>query len=88
MRWLGVSIPQKIEQELFKADIGIGWRSIRMAVNILQELLVYMHEEQINVPLGLNIEHITRHNFELSLEFINRLGKIYLDYMAGLSVHK
>lgn len=81
LRWLGVSVPKTIEQELFKADIGIGWRSAHLAVNILQEIIHFMNDEHIHVPLGINIEHITRHNFELSLEFIERLGKLYCNYM-------
>ncbi len=82
LRWLGVSIPKTVENELFKADIGIGWRSTKTAVNILQEILNFMVEEDIHVPLGLNIEHITRHNFELSLEFVERLGKLYHHYLS------
>lgn len=81
LRWLGVVIPKTMEQELFKADIGIGWRSIKIAAHILQDILFFMQEARIMVPLGINIEHITCHNFELSLQFINRLGKIYYDYM-------
>ena len=82
LRWLGVSVPKAVEQELFKANIGIGWRSTKTAINILQEILNFMHKENLNVPLGLNIEHITRHNFELSLEFIERLGKLYKNYVS------
>lgn len=87
LRWLGVSVPKTVEQELFKAEIGIGWRSTKIAVNVFQEILHFMREENIQVPLGLNIEHITRHNFELSLEFINRLGKLYHNYL-GQSITK
>lgn len=88
LRWLGVSIPKTVEHELFKADIGIGWRSAKIAVNILQEILHFMQEENIQVPLGLNIEHITKHNFELSFEFIIRLGELYGNHMALVSLSK
>ncbi|MBX3709962.1 MAG: hypothetical protein KIT56_08560 [Gammaproteobacteria bacterium] len=84
LRWLGVIVPKSIERELFKADIGIGWRSAKVAVNIFQEILNYMHDEEIYIPLGINVEHITLHNFELSLEFIERLGKLYHDYMRSV----
>ena len=87
LRWLGVSIPKTVEQELFKANIGIGWRSTKVTVHIFQEILSFMVEENIQVPLGINIEHITRHNFELSLEFIERLGKLYHNYMGFSSNH-
>lgn len=84
LRWLGVAVPKAVEQELFKADIGIGWRSIKSVVNTFQEILNFMSEENIQVPIGLNIEHITRHNFELSLELIERLGKLYQNYLKHL----
>jgi 5,10-methylenetetrahydrofolate reductase len=77
LRWLEVQIPLNVEQELFKTEIGIGWRSIKTAVNILEDILSFVHTENINVPLGLNIEHIARHNFEISLGLIEQLGKLY-----------
>lgn len=81
LRWLGAVIPKPIESELFKADIGIGWRSAKVAVWVLEEILSFMQHENIHIPLGLNIEHITRHNFEISLKFIERLGKLYQNHM-------
>ena len=81
LRWLGASIPKHIENELFKADIGIGWRSTKVAATILEDILSFMQHEAIQVPLGLNIEHSTRHNFEISFRFLERLGKLYQNYM-------
>lgn len=83
LRWLGASIPKRIEDELFKAEIGIGWRSSKVAVTVLEDILSFMQHENIQVPLGLNIEHITRHNFEISLRFIERLGKLYQNYVRA-----
>ncbi len=77
LKWLGVSVPQSIEQELFEANIGTGWRSVKITKAILQEVLSFVYSNRIQVPLGLNIEHITRHNFELSKELIEALGGIY-----------
>ncbi|MDX1837229.1 hypothetical protein DIZ81_06755 [Legionella taurinensis] len=84
LRWLGVFIPKTVEDELFKADIGIGWRSLKIATNNLLEILQFMHKEKIQVPLGLNIEHVSRHNFELSLEFVERLGDLYYSHVSKL----
>lgn len=77
LRWLGVFIPDSVENILFEADIGIGWRSMKIAKVILHKILAFVHDENICVPLGLNVEHISRHNFELSKEFIEELGSIY-----------
>lgn len=77
LRWLGVNISSEIERELLKTTLGIGWRSMRVSSAHLQEILEFMQAERIDVPLGLNIEHITCHNFEISLEFIKQLGQLY-----------
>lgn len=88
LRWLGVRIPQSVESYLFKADMGIGWRSAKVANSILEEILDYMRENKIEVPLGINIEHITRHNFELSIKFLERLGDSYYNYFSDKFVKR
>lgn len=86
LRWLGVFIPKTVEDELFKAEIGIGWRSLKIATNNLLEILQFMNKEKIQVPLGLNIEHVSRHNFELSFEFVERLGEVYYNHVQGFPI--
>lgn len=80
LRWLGVNVPQSVEQELFLVDMGIGWRSMKITKTILQAILQFVRSHRITVPIGLNIEHVTRHNFELSKEFIHELGRVYLSH--------
>lgn len=79
LRWLGAVVPEDTEEKLFETDIGVGWRSAKIAEMVLLKILSIVKEEDIKVPLGLNIEHITRHNFEISHVFIERLGKIYIE---------
>jgi 5,10-methylenetetrahydrofolate reductase len=81
LKWLGVEIPEAVERNLLKADMGIGWRSLREAQRILHEILQFAKSEASNVPLGLNIEHITRRNFELSKDFIEELGMHYGEHI-------
>ncbi len=85
LRWLGVEIPQEVEERLLRAEIGIGWRSLQIAQQVLSEILEFCDAEGVDVPLGLNIEHITRHNFELSREFIDHLGAIYYERLRRRS---
>ncbi|MBS0289655.1 MAG: hypothetical protein JSS07_06440 [Proteobacteria bacterium] len=88
LRWLGVDISQAVEDILFKADIGIGWRSAKVATNLLQEILDFVKEQNLDVPLGLNIEHITRHNFELSIKFVERLGSLYYRHLGLVACYR
>lgn len=78
LRWLGVEVPDQIEQYLFESELGTGWRSIKISLHFFQQIINFVHAHHLNIPLGLNIEHITRHNFELSREFIEYLGEFYL----------
>lgn len=79
LQWLGVFLPEPVKKLIFEAEIGIGWRSMKVAKAVLHAILDFVHHENIKVPLGLNIEHISRHNFELSKLFIEELGSLYYD---------
>lgn len=77
LKWLGVEIPPPIERELLRGWLGVAWRSIRVAERVLQEILDFVTAENIDVPLGLNVEHITSRNFEISAEMIARLVAVF-----------
>jgi 5,10-methylenetetrahydrofolate reductase len=77
LKWLGVEIPPDVEQELLKGWLGVAWRSIRVAERVLQDILDFVSAEHIAVPLGLNVEHITSRNFEVSAEMIARLVAVF-----------
>lgn len=78
LKWLGVSIPSTTESYLKKGWFGMGWRSLDLALSIFEDILTYVSKNKIRVPLGLNIEHVNRHNFESSFILLERIGKLYL----------
>lgn len=78
--WLGVEIPKSTLKKLNLGWLGMGFRSIEICQTILEDILKFVKKEMINVPLGLNVEHISRHNFELSFLLLNRLSGIYKSY--------
>ena len=41
-----------------------------------------MQKENKNFKIGINKKHIIRHNFEISHVFVERLGKIYLEFFS------
>jgi hypothetical protein len=87
LTWLGVNLSEQVSQYLLSATIGMGWRSLQICKDILQEILCFIVKEHIKVPIGLNIEHIAQHNFEMSCIFINELGAMYVHYMKH-SAHR
>lgn len=88
LSWLGVCLTDKTRQYLLSSPIGIGWRSLDVCKKILQEILYFVEKEDLKIPIGLNIEHISQHNFELSCIFINELGALYLHYMKHRAKRK
>jgi hypothetical protein len=85
LRWLGVEVPETVEADLTKTNIGVGWRSLKHSRKTLEAIMKFVRDNDIDIPLGLNVEHITRQNFELSKEFIQELGQEYLHSVEVVS---
>jgi 5,10-methylenetetrahydrofolate reductase len=78
LKWLGVKIPDETLTVLTTGWLGMGWRSMHICQDILEDILHFVQEHDITVPLGLNIEHVNRHNFETSFVLLERLAETYL----------
>ncbi len=76
LRWLGVSIPPDVEARLVEGWIGMGWRSLDICIGILSDILSYCRTNSLRVPLGLNVEHVMKYNFELSKELLMKLSEL------------
>ncbi len=77
LRWWGVEIPSEFERFILREKSGIGERSTQVAEQILRELMEFVENEGISVPLGLNIEHVTTRNLEASLKLALCLAQVY-----------
>lgn len=80
LKWLGVEMPAHIEHFILDGWIGVAWRSIKIACQVLDEILGFVEAEGLNLPLGLNIEHVMRHNFEASREMTAELSEVYVGH--------
>ncbi|MBI4078691.1 MAG: hypothetical protein HY429_00095 [Candidatus Levybacteria bacterium] len=78
LQWLGVTIPQKTIKQLQTGWIGMGWRSIAICESLLYDILQFVKKEKITIPIGLNVEHVSRHNFELSFLLLKELSEGYV----------
>lgn len=79
LEWLGVDIAKKTVKELTTGWIGMGWHSIQVCKEILIDILSFVQKNGIDIPLGLNIEHVSIHNLELSFILVEELSQIYLN---------
>ncbi len=78
--WLGVEVSKKTAEKLKTGWIGMGFRSVAVCESVFLDIMQFVKKQHINVPLGLNVEHINRHNFEISFLLLNRLSDIYKSY--------
>ncbi len=81
LKWLGVEIPEAVEKEILNGWIGTAWRSIKVAERVLGEILAFARDEKLSVPLGINVEHVMKHNFEVSRDMALALRELYCRYL-------
>lgn len=77
LKWLGVDIPKITQDDLTKGWLGMGSRSLTICKEILRDIISFVKKHKIEIPIGLNVEHVSRHNFELSFILLSELSKIY-----------
>lgn len=70
----GVRFDPRWRRTLMESSLGIGWRSIEMAIDLLHGVAAQARAEAPDVPLGVNIEHVRPHNLELSAELMQRVS--------------
>lgn len=76
LKWLGVEIPDYTEDWILSGNGRSLDRSVRVAGHVLQDVLAYVDRQGIDVPIGLNVEHIMRYNFEASEILLDQLESL------------
>lgn len=76
LEWLGVEIPPDVEEWVLAPRANPTHRSVRAAEHVLYDLLNFVDRQDLDVPLGLNVEHIMRYNFEASELLLDRLTSL------------
>ena len=88
LKWLGVEIPEKTEERLVRSEEGVKERSIEICMELLEEILSYVTENEIIVPIGLNVEHIMTYNFDHSVELLQRMSKRYRSFCMDSDLYE
>jgi len=75
MKWLGISIPQRLEGKLRTSD-DILHDSLQLSIDIFKEL--YHLGKELGVPIGCNVESVAIRKVEIeaSIELLHRIKKI------------
>ena len=87
LKWLGVEIPDSTERHLINNEIEITDESLKIATDILKDILVNNEKLGITVPIGLNVEHIMSYNFQYSINMLQELSKIYREFCIKTSLY-
>ena len=87
LKWLGVEIPQETEKRLKQDNRRMSEESLKIASEILNDILNNNKELGITVPIGLNIEHIMSYNFQSSISMLQELSKIYRKFCIKTSLY-
>ena len=87
LKWLGVEIPAETEKSLIEDLSKMTEKSMEVAVNVLQQTLNHLNENDIIVPIGLNVEHIMSYNFQASIEMLQELSRIYREFCIKTEIY-
>ena len=87
LKWLGVEIPDLTEKRLIEKDNTMTEESLKIAADILKEILDNNNKLGIKVPLGLNVEHIMSYNFQYSINMLQELSKLYREFCIKTSLY-
>ena len=87
MKWLGVEIPLQTEKRLSSQNLKMTDESLKIATEILTDILQHNEKERIRVPVGLNVEHIMSYNFQYSINMLQELSKIYREFCIKTSLY-
>jgi 5,10-methylenetetrahydrofolate reductase len=73
LRWLGASIPRPVEERLQEMP-RTGDESVKVAREVLSEILEHASRHAQTVPLALNVEPVSMRNMPYAKRMISELG--------------
>jgi len=74
LRWLGAPISEEFERQLLDDRGGPAEASIRVAVDLWREIRGFAERGRFRVPIGINVEVISAHNFDHAVEMARQLA--------------
>ena len=62
-------------------------KTMKITINVLNEILNNLKKNKIKVPIGLNVEHIMSYNFQASIEMLQELARIYREFCIKTTIY-
>ncbi len=77
IRWLGAEIPEETEEKILQGSASeCAGRSIENAVEIWERARSASSEHAIQVPIGIKVEEISKHNLNEAIRMLARFAGI------------
>lgn len=77
-RWLGAEIPEDAEEKMIvqgRHEESAG-RSIENAEKIWKRVTAERKEHHVEVPVGINVEEISKHNLDAAIRMLTRFAEV------------
>ena len=80
---LGRKVEKEMVDYIFSAATGRGIRSIDLVEAMLRQVFDYCYGNDLRIPLGISVGHITEGNFRFAFELLHSLPEISKDYIPS-----
>lgn len=79
---LGREVEKEMVDYIFSAATGRGIRSMELIETMIRQVFDYCYGNDLLVPLGISVGHITEGNFRFAFELLHTLPEISKDYIT------
>lgn len=73
VRWLGIDVPEGVEERVLADGRDTDDASIRFAMRLYRDILAFARKNRIRIPLGVNVEEVSRHNMDAAMKLARRI---------------
>jgi 5,10-methylenetetrahydrofolate reductase len=78
---LGRPVENEVREDIFSDLTGRGNRSIASIETMLRRVFDHCYGNDLGVPLGVSVGHVTEGNFRFAHELLHSLPQLYRDYL-------
>ena len=76
VRWLGADLPDAAERSILEGDeADAARRSMEMAVSVWEDVLRLVRNENLTVPVGVNVEQISARHLEVAGTLLREIAR-------------
>ena len=76
--FLGVDLPERVKESILEGGSidATAHRSLMNALSVYKEIIASLEKNKVKVPIGVNIEQLTKSNLPLSVSMLDTFARI------------